>query len=283
MNRIFHSCIFHLLLATVLSGCVNLNYVNNFSSASLKSVRNFEEIEYGFEKNCLENCLETQIKNLSLISQKCDCRADESADSVTLLIYRAVKGYLDGLARLSDNSLTNYKVNVLTKSLNEGDYKSMNIDKVHADAYMKISDIMLEAFTNGYRRNKIREYVYTGNEPLKTLITFLNFNLSENLTGKLNVQKEQLKNFYFDLSLDSTLSAFEKRKAVEEYYSRLNQIGVHQKELMTYSKILKKVAAGHQKLADNLQKMKSLELIEQLTQVACDLEDLISEYNKIAK
>jgi len=284
MNRLFFKNILLLFfLVTTLTGCVNLKYVSDFSSSSLKSIRNFEEIGYSFTMNCLENCQEEKVNNLSFIALECDCQANKSADSVTLIIYNAVKGYLDGLSNLSNNSLTNYKVNVVAKSLNQQDYKSLNIEKTHVDAWLNISNILFKAFTNKYRRSKIKEYVNAGNEPLKVLTGFLDFNLSENLSGKLNVQKQRLKDYYFDLTNDTTLSTFEKRNAAADYYNRINKIEDKQKELTTYSKILKKVAGGHQKLTDNLQRLNKDEVMEQLIQYSSDIQDLITEYNKIAK
>jgi hypothetical protein len=272
-----------LLLTGGLQSCVNLNHVNNFASCSLKSVKNFEAIDYSFKQNCLENCQDKKINDFTLTSQDCDCKANEKADSVTFLIYNAVKGYLDGLTNLSNNNLTNYKMDNLKKSLTESDLKSIKIEKAHIEAYSKISGILLNAFTNKYRKNKIKQYLKTGNEPFKVLISFLDFNLSANLTGKLNVQKQGIKDSYFDLTKDNTLSTFEKRKAVEEYYQRSNKIDARQSALTTYSKELKKIAAGHQSLVDNIEKMNKDEIKEQLTQYASDIQDLVSEFNKITK
>lgn len=284
MKRLFFKIVLPLfILAGGLQSCVNLKYANNFASSSLKSVKNFEEIGYSFKQNCLENCQQKKINDMVLNSQDCDCKANEKADSVTLLIYNAVKGYLDGLTNLSGNNLTNYKMDILTKSLSEGDLKSIKIEKNHVEAYSGISNILLKAFTNKYRKNKIKEYIKAGNEPFKILINFLNFNLSSNLTGKLNVQKQEIKDYYFDLIKDNTLSTFEKRKAVEEYYQRSDKIDARQRALTTYSKELEKIAGGHQKLVDNIEKLNKDDIKEQLMQYASDIQDLASEFNKITK
>lgn len=284
MIRLFLKIVLPLfLLAGGLQSCVNLKYVNNYASSSLKSVKNFEEIGYGFKQNCIENCHQEKINDLALNSQECDCKTNEKADSVTFLIYNAVKGYLDGLTNLSGNNLTNYKMDILAKPLTEGDLKSIKIEKKHVEAYTSISTILINAFANKYRKNKIKEYLKTGNEPFKTLINFLDFNLSANLKGKLNVQKQEIKDYYFDLTKDNTLSTFEKRKAAEEYYLRSDKIDARQKTLATYSKELNKIAGGHQKLVDNIAKLNKEDIKEQLTQYASDIQDLVSEFNKLSK
>uniref|UniRef100_UPI0040475111 hypothetical protein n=1 Tax=Roseivirga sp. TaxID=1964215 RepID=UPI0040475111 len=218
MTKQFQKIGLALILLTVgLSSCVNLKHVNDFSSSSLKSIKKFEEINYTFKQNCLDNCQDKKINDLSLSTKDCDCKLNEKADSVTLLIYNSVQGYLDGLTNLSNNDLTSYKMDTLTKALTEGDFGSIKIEKEQVEAYSKISKILLKAFTDEYRKKKIKEYVKDANQPIKVLITFLDFNLSANLVGKLNVQKQRIERYYFDLTKDPTLSTIEKRKAVEEW------------------------------------------------------------------
>ena len=272
-----------ILFAVGLSSCINLKQVNNFSSSSLKSIKKYEEINYSFKQNCLDNCIDKRIIDFSLNAKECDCKLNEKADSVTLLIYNSVRGYLDGLTNLSNNDLTNYKMDALTKALAEGDFGSIKIGKEQVEAYSNISKILLKAFTDGYRKKKIKEYVIAANEPIKVLIAFLDFNLSANLVGKLNVKKQRIVSYYLDLIKDATLSTFEKRKAVEEYYSQLGKIEAKQKEIVIYSKALKKIAEGHQKLVDNIETLNKVDIKELLTQYASDIQDIISEFNKLTK
>jgi len=272
-----------ILLTVGLSSCVNLKHVNDFSSSSLKSIKKYEEINYSFKQNCLDNCQDKKINDLSLSAKDCDCKLNEKADSVTLLIYNSVRGYLDGLTNLSNNELTSYKMDALTKVLTEGDFGSIKIEKEQVEAYSKISKILLKAFTDEYRKRKIKEYVLSANEPIKVLITFLDFNLSSNLIGNLRVQKNSIEEYSFELLKDSTLSKIEKRKVIEDYYSRINKIEEKEKELVTYSKALKKIAEGHQKLVDNIETLSKDEIKELLTQYASDIQDIISEFNKLKK
>ena len=270
-----------ILLTLFLSSCVNLKPINDFPASSLKSIKIFEDIKYGFNQNCLDNCQFKKIIDLDLNANNCDCVLNEKADSVTFLIYTTVHGYLDGLSNLSKNNLTGYKTDALTKALKEDNFGSIKIDKVQGEAYNKISNILLKAFTDGYRKRKIKTYVKEANEPLKVLLTYLNFNLSENLAGKLNVQKQRIKSYYFDLTNDKTLSAYEKTKAVEEYYHKLSQIETKQNELVLYSKLLTKIGNGHQKLVENIESSNKKEAGKLLIQYAGDLQDIISAFNKL--
>lgn len=274
-----------LIVTLGLSSCVSLKYVHDFSSSSLQSIKKYEDIDYNFKQNCLDNCYYELIKNIDFAKNKCDCNLSENADSVTFVIYNSIRGYLSGLTSLSNDELTNYKMDNLNKSLKEGDFSSININikKEHVEAYSNISKILLKAFTDNYRASKIKEYVKEANEPIKVLIAFFQFNLEKNLNGTLNVQKEKIKIIYTDLLNDPSLSRFEKTKVLEEYLMLLAKIESKQKGILTYSKALGKIKEGHQKLFDNIESLENDEIKEQLTQYASDIQDIISEFNKLKK
>ena len=272
-----------VLLTALISGCVNLKHVYNFSSSSLVAVTKFEDIDYSFKQSCLDKCREKKIYELNINTNDCDCRANDKADSITLLIYSAVKGYFIGLTSLSHNELTNYKTDALNNALTEGDFGSLKIDKTHVEAYSNISKILLKAFTDNYRQRKIKTYIKGADKSISVLIRFLDFNLSENLIGKLNVKKERIKSYYFDLTQDTSLTTNAKRKYVEEYYSIMQAIETKQMELLTYSKALKQIAEGHQKMVESSDKLNTKDIKEQLTQYAGNIKDIESEFNKVKK
>jgi hypothetical protein len=174
-------------------------------------------------------------------------------------------------------------MDALTKALTEGKFGDISIEKTHVEAFSNISKILLKAFTDTYRKQKIKTYVVNSNESLIVLLKYLDFNLSDNLFGKLNVQKERIKSYYFDLTKDSTLSTYEKTRAIEEYYQQLSKIEVKQKEILAYSKAIKKISEGHQKIASNADKMSNKDIVELLTQYSSDIQDIISEIKKFKK
>ncbi|WP_316828409.1 hypothetical protein [Pedobacter miscanthi] len=282
-NKIRNIGLMLILFPIAFSSCISLKPVNNYATASQKSINQFEDIKYSFKQNCWDNCFDKKINDLNLKAADCDCKLNEKADSVTLVIYNAAKGYIDGLVNLSNNELTDYKIDELTKALTENDFGSIKIEKPQVEAYSKISKIILRALTDGYRKKEIKKYIINANQPFNVLISFLDFNLSNNLIGKLNVQKQRIESYYFDLTKDKTLSTFEKRKAVEAYYQQLAKIEDKKKELIIFSKALKKIAEGHQKLVDNIDNIKEQQVKELLTEYASNIREIISEFNKLNK
>ena len=274
---------FGIALITIIafSSCVNLKHVNDFSSTSSESIKLFEELDYSFEQSCTDNCTTKKINELKIDSDECDCNLEKVADSITLKIYSSVNGYFEGLSKLSDNELTTYKTEDLEIALIEGDFGSITIEETQVKSYSQVSQILIRAFTDTYRKSKIKEYVKYANQAVKELINFLDFNLSSNLVGKLNVKKSRIKSDYFDLLDDNSLSTIEKRNSLKEYYSILDDIKNQQKKINSYSKSLTKISEGHQKLYDNVDKLSVKEIKQSLFQYASEIKSIISEFKKV--
>ena len=275
--------IYGLLFMAMLcvSSCVNLKHVNTYSSESLTGVQYFETLNYSFQQSCLDKCFEEKINALEFLNQNCDCKQEKVADSITLKIYGSVFGYFDGLTNLSDNDLTSYKTDALSNALSEGDFGSITIKKEHVESYTKVSQLLIHAFTDSYRKKKIKDYVKDANTPVKALISFLDFNISSNLYGKLEVKKNRLKLDYFDLVKERSLSSFEKRNAIKEYYNAIATIEQQQDKFQVYSKTLTAISLGHQKLYDDIEHVSSKTVKQELLQSASEIKSIISELKKI--
>lgn len=271
-----------LLSIIVLSSCVNLKYVNDFSSTSLQGVQSFEELNYSFRQSCIDKCISEKINSLEFDDEEeCNCKLENVADSITFKIYNSIYGYFESLTNLSNNKLTSYRTEDLELALTEGKFGPITINKEQVVSYSKISKILIRAFTDTYRKKNIKEYVKEANEPVKVLIYSLDFNISANLNGKLNVKKERLKADYFDLLQDDSLSTVEKRNSLKDYYAEIDEIENYQKKFSTYSKILKKISEGHQQLYDNIDKLTANDIKQALYQSASEIQTVILEFNKI--
>lgn len=273
-----------LLLTAGLSSCVNSKSVNDFSSSSSKGIKKFEDINYSFKQHCIDRCQFEAIRKFEIKREtECSCDDYKKADSVTLLIYNSIKGYFDGLTNLSNNDLTDYNFDALNKSLTEGEFGDIKIDKAQVDAYSAISKILLKATTDIYRKNKIKKYVEEANAPIQILLTKFQFILQKNLQDELNFKKEKLYAYYQDMKMNNTLSEYEKGKATIDYYQQLSDINSKQQQINAFAKSLKSISEGHQKLYDNRNKMSAKELKEMMTGYASNIQDIISEFNKLKK
>ncbi|WP_149275167.1 hypothetical protein [Pareuzebyella sediminis] len=249
MPLLFKSYVFlGILVALVSSSCVNLKHIAEFSETSLEGIGQYEQLASSFHQRCEADCEQQSIRNLTIHDVTCNCTPDKKADSITTIIYKSISGYLFGLKTISASKLTRYQTQDLTDALTTGDFGPIKLNTDDVKAYSNISTVILRAFTDGYRRSKIKKYVSEAHEPLTQLVHFLRLNLAGNLNGKLEVQKSLLKNFYFDLVADEKLSVYERTKFAEDYFNSLKDIETKQEELKNFSKALESISEGHQVL-----------------------------------
>ncbi len=273
-----------LIFIIGLNGCVNLKSVNNFSSMSYNGINKFEDIDYSFKRHCMDRCRFEFSKKLDIEREVlCECDMYIKADSVTLLLYTAIKGYLEGLTNLSNNELTSYNFDAAKKALTNDALGNIKIEKEQVEAYSNISKILLRASTDIYRKNKIKKYVEDANEPLQVLIAKFKFILQENLSGELDFRKERTYVYYRDIAGKPNLSENEKRKIVSDYYEQLSDINSKQDQINVFVKILEDISSGHQKLYDDRDKMTTNELKSIMTAYSSNIQDIISELNKLFK
>lgn len=251
-------------VAFLLGSCVNLRHVGEFSLKSIEGIEQFDSLSPSFSGVCLQDQHQERIRRFDIHQTDYDCTQNQKADSITQVIYNATKSYFYGLSDLSQNELTNYRTDDLTQALATGDFGLIKLDETDVKAYSDISTLLLRAFTDGFRRKKIKEYVAQAHGPLLKLIHFLELNLAGNLSGKLEVQKSGLKNFYFDFVKDKSLSDYERTKFAEDYFRRISEITAQQNELETYVQILQKIAEGHTTLYNNVSNMTDDEVRKEL-------------------
>jgi hypothetical protein len=215
----------------------------------------------------------------------CNCEIYNRADSVTVVIYNALRAYFGALGDLANNEVTNYNFTPVQKALSEASIplngKTIEITGEQVTSYTKIASLLLKATTNGYRNKKIKNFIVEGNEPVKILAAAFQQILSQHLAGELNFKKERLYKFYNEIVLDESSSVFEKRKATAEYYEQAEEVNSKQRQIGALSESLKKVSEGHERLAKS--KLSPNELRELLAPVSTDIRALVSEFNKFKK
>ncbi len=270
-----------IAVSLLIMGCSTISRINDYSTSAVKTLKKYEELNYTFGRACRDKCYLEQVRNLQFIEIDCNCVGEKTADSITSVLYSAVNGYFAGLHKLSADHVTTFKTQALTKQLKNGKFGDFTIGKPEVDAYAKLATLLLRAFTDGYRNKELKNYIEGANEPVQVLISALEYNLANNLAGKINVHKSRIQSTYFDLFQDSSLSAYEKKKIIDDYNIHLDEADFHLMQIVSFTKGLKSIRAGHQKLFDNRNKLKARELKDLLAQYASDLEDIISDFNKL--
>ena len=260
------------LIALAATGCVNLRHIAEFSEASQEGMVQYEELTPSFSGICRQDCQQEQVRKMDIRQADCACAENQKADSITRVIYATVSDYFQGLSDLSQNELTAYRTDGFTQALTAGDFGPLKLEESDVRAYSDLSTLLLRAFTDGFRRKKLQQYVVEAHGPLVKLLSLLELNLAGNLRAKLEVQKEALEGYYFDFVMDKQLSDYERTKFAEDYYARVAEIEGQQDELDAYAEVLREISDGHKTLYDNSNKMSDHKLRQELGQYGNQLQ-----------
>jgi hypothetical protein len=268
-----------ILVSFLLIGCVSFRNVNRYANASLIGLQKFDVLGTSFKQCCIENCLSDAIQTFDLENNICPCSSSEKADQAMGLTYHALKNYLTGLAKLSANSLKNIDLIPFSNSINDSMLISLSSDQM--TAYGAITQTFSNAITQKYRKQKLRVYLQNGHEPFTQLVGFLDFSLSQNLRGTLEVEKLARKVDAFNLLKDSTLSNWDRREVGSDYYAKVRDLESSEKLILAYSKILNHLVTGHKQLVESFRSTDLNRLKEILPDQMRTLKDLIVQFTKL--
>lgn len=264
--------------------CINLKPVNDFSGTSLKSIQNYENLDYSFTKQCLEKCNLDRLSEATILradSVKCDCADYKKADKATGMLYQVVVGYFDNLQKISNNEVSTYKFDALKKALTEGKFGDVEIKKTQVESYSKIAQIVSRAATDGYRKGKVKQFIADANEPIQDLVKSFQKILTENLKEELNFRKNDYYLQYGVILKDKSLTNNERSVVVKEYYQKITEIESKQKQIENFADGLSKISEGHQELYDNRDKLTAKEFQDLIMSSTTDVKSIISEFKKL--
>jgi hypothetical protein len=266
-----------------LGGCVNLKAVHDFSTASVAGLKNFEEIDYTFLDHCMDRCEEEAISKFEIQrSLECPCDLYIKADSVTQLMFQQITGYFEALGALAQPGLTTYNTGAFVSSLTAEQMGPIKIDDNLAASYTALSNILLSATSGTVRKSKLAAYIEEANQPLQVVLEAIQGIIHTNLKGELRFKKERLYGFYMDMKMKNTLlSDYERARAATEYYQALREIQQKEKQMDLFVAALAKIAAGHQTLYDNRNKLTVNDLALSMLSYSAQVETLVSEFNKL--
>ena len=274
------------LVIQLLSGCIHLKNVQDYTNTSITTLSQFEQLSYTFKKHCTDKCLMQSVgRNAIARDVDCNCDAYAKADSLTMTLYNSLRAYFSALGALANDEVTSYNFDPLNKALTENlasaGGKMVEVTPEQVSSYSKIASLLLKATTEGYRKKKLKDFVNEGNAPVKILLAGFQQILQNNLRGELNFKKERLYTFYNEIVLDESSSIYERRKATLEYYAQTDEVSNKKQQIEALVSSLKKVAEGHDALTKASVSPK--ELTGLITPISNDMKALIAEFNKLKK
>ncbi|MBC7829526.1 MAG: hypothetical protein H7122_17405, partial [Chitinophagaceae bacterium] len=157
-----------------LASCISLKPVSELSDKSLKSLAIYEEMPVTYQRFCDERCQFNLIRKNLVIRDttiNCDCKLFSDADKATTKVYRTLGAYFKSLGAISEGDLTTIDTKALNETLIEGKFGSLTIDKNTVTAYSSLGRLVIRAFTDGYRKQKVKEVIEKGNPDIQILVT----------------------------------------------------------------------------------------------------------------
>jgi hypothetical protein len=284
MHRLPILSIRFIVIAFLISqaGCISLKPVSELSDKSLKSLAIYEEMPISYRGFCDERCQFNLIRRNIIVRDtaiNCDCSVFSEADKATTKVYRTLAAYFKSLSAISEGDLTTIDTKSLNEALVEGKFGSLTIDKNTVTAYSSLGRLVIQAFTDGYRKQKIKQVIETGNPDIQTLIGLFRTSVG-NLVMELNFQKERNFALHSELLMEK-LTGYDRVKLSTDYYKEIDVILLKQQQLNTFSKSLTVIAEGHQNLFDNRNKLTVKEIQVVLRDYSATLQDLIADFKKL--
>jgi hypothetical protein len=265
------------VLCILLTGCINLKHISSYAEASSITTIKVRDSDYNFLQYCLDRCEIAAIDSFRIYRAiPCTCAPYKKADSVTRAISSVIAAYFDGLNRLSNNKKINYRVDPLAKTLQDKELGILELKKEEAEAYTLLGDILLHAFTDTYRQQKIRAYIKSANAPLQKLLEKLEFIETYNLKGLFTFKRERLYYHYHGLLSESKLSDYEKQNAAREYYGLLNEIDTQEQQMGAFARGLKSIGKGHEKLFEHVNEISAADLKNTLQQYTDEINTMLA-------
>ena len=260
-----------------LSGCASVAPYRSYTGASGKGLASFGKLGYSFVRNCEENCRDRDLAENRINRLNCDCDDSRKADSVNTLLYQLLSNYVSSLGALSGGELSNYPIAELGIAV--GNTAIVKVGEEQRAAFNSLSNLIGNAVTQQYRKNKLKQYITEARQPFNTLVSYLQFNIANNLTGTLGVRKQRLRADYYDLVSHKDNSNYEKRQMTERYYELTEALDDKQERLNTYVRLLEEVKAGHEAIYKHLDRLNSKELSLAVSQHITKINALTATIN----
>lgn len=261
-----------LLLSLALVGCTNLKEVRDFAGESAK-LSAYTELTTRFR--------DTYYREKPYLSGESDRLAQDNdnkrkaAYEDLLKIHQRASLYMQTLATLAGEDTFDLSKGVDSLASGIKAYPDLGIDEKHVDAISNIAKVITKWLTSSYQEHAVRNMVKEGDAPLQTtlegMIALVRYykNTNEN--------EKKLVLGFFDVEilyanapknkLLATLARVHVQSKTLEYKNA-------QQKYDEAEKGIKRVAEGHKKLFENIDKLSSDEVKATISRFAKDIKTI---------
>jgi hypothetical protein len=296
-----------LALVSLATGCADLQAIRQFAQSSTEA-----ETYQAIANDYAAVPEREKYYSLTKFHASYDQQTKERNAQVQALldIQRVITEYMKALGELAADELVSYDTSI--DALAEQVKATKALDDAQIQALGGITKLLARAVTDRYRQKKLNQVITEANTPLQTLIAaqikFVNIYIKT-----LDAEKLSIDRYYGDVilsALDENLRNAKdvdkaviatKKKALDNHYGDIimneikdpTQQGVlilirddmqHKSDTLSkkqesardYIEILKTIGAGHQKLFEERNKLKSALLLATIKSYASQINDLMN-------
>lgn len=274
-----------LVVVFLLAGCNTVKSLSDYSGTSLHSLGRFEAIDFGFVQ------YKTEAGRIGDIDRHlidtfpeavCNCPAYRLDDSITLLLYTALKSYFDGLAKLAGDEYANYSFDALKNAV-AADSSIFKISGDTLEAYNQLAATVTKYVTLFYREKKLEEYITSSNASVQLLLHQFERILREGLSPFIDRERRDLIHLYKNVLYDPHATVYEKDRVAADYYEKRQVLNYRREQLDTYLAILQAIREGHQEAAVNIGKKSKKDLKTSLNKYADSLKNAQLRFDTLKK
>lgn len=141
---------------TVLSGCVSMQAVKDYSTYSRTTIESVTPVAKDFHGSCL------RANSYKPFSQYRKCDSEREASKAILSVASVLDAYGAALGALASDELVDYNTDV--NKLTDEVKKLGTIDAQQIDAIGKLSSVLANAATSAYQQKEVVKFIQAGDE-----------------------------------------------------------------------------------------------------------------------
>lgn len=300
-KRSFLPMCFLLVLCLSFVGCVsNILSVREFSKATINASDTFSTVADDIPKSCIrrvelvnqDNKVVVKDNNIEYaegyLNQLSTCNKLKTSVDGIARINLVLRNYAEALGALAaDNPVTfTAEVDALKKSLDSVEINGKKLDQNKVDSTSDLAAYLFSAAAEGYRQNKLKDTIKTRQKDIEQLIQSLIVTVDD-YNAELDAEETQVKAIKTILIRESKKPKNERTIVDAELNGRLLDVKKHLETMETKNNaakaciaMLRSVLDTHNKLAENIDKLKSDEMIALIQKYVEDLTPLITSVRK---
>lgn len=240
-----------LLLAT---GCTtDLSHVTRFAHSSLNSAQYDRLVQQYINSPQRQKFYQPEDKHTEL-EKNFERRKKQRAG--LLAMHAVLSDYMQALEQLASNKVDYFQKDIENAKtfMKDNEYFTAK----QAKAYTTITDLLVTATTDRWRRSKIKRLIKQAHPQVEALTEHMREVLNSGFLSDVAIERRAAE-IYYRTHLAQTPDELEQSAGVaalkELWLQRKAQFNAHEKRIKQYAEVLKQTGESHQYLLDHLDKL----------------------------